>query len=801
MDHPLDEGRQFETSVQQNPPSANARPLTASSSAEETVLDEISQRVLWLATSIVDAANRGRHSPDGTKVGGHQASSASMVGIMTALWFSELTDRDRVSVKPHASPVLHAINYLLGELDPAYLTQLRAKGGLQPYPSRSKDPDPVDFSTGSVGIGATAPMWAALSHRYLVDHFPDTPAGGRFYSLLGDAEMDEGAVWEAVIDPEVRQLGEVVWIVDLNRQSLDRVIPDVQIKRLQGMFAAADWQVITCPWGQRLQAAFGAAGGDVLEQRMCTMPNEEYQRILRAHPSEVRERIFRGIAGEQERRLRELLETYDDAQLAELVRDLGGHDLTELGAAFSAIDDTRPTVIFAYTLKGRGLATEGHPNNHAAQLTAEQMQELAEASETSLDEPWEPFPEGSAAAQLCAATAQRLRRNANPPVQLPAVPTELEWGHKALTSTQASLGRLLSDLRRAAPEISSRVVTLSPDVASSTNLGGWINKTGIWSTAGRQDWFSDDPQRLLKWREETQGQHIELGIAEVNLVSLAAELGLTGERWGQPLIPIGVMYDAFINRALEPWTFGLYAGGRSIMVGTPSGVTLAPEGGAHQSFNTPSITLEIPGLTSWEPAFAQDLEWMILEAMRSVTSPEGESAYFRLSTRPVEQSLAQIPDDDLLRARRREQVLAGGYRLSDHPADQDEVTLVGSGTIMTEVCAAAQRLATFGVRAGVVCVTSPSLLFRALRSRRRVSASPRSGILDVLFPAEHPAPLLTVVDAHPHTLAFLAGVRGDPIHTLGVTQYGQASTLSEAHQIHGIDADSITESALDLARR
>lgn len=240
---------QFETGTQVDPPSVNSRPLSAGVSLDGSVLDEIAQRVLWLSTTMIDAANRGRDNDDGVKVGGHQSSSASMVGIMTALWFSSLTSRDRVSVKPHASPVLHAINYLLGDLDESYLTTLRAEGGLQPHPSRAKDPDTVDFSTGSVGIGATAPVWAALSHRYLRDRFPDTPEGGRFISLLGDAEMDEGAVWEAIIDPEVRQLGEVVWIVDLNRQSLDRVIPDVQIRRLQGMFAAADWQVLTCTRG------------------------------------------------------------------------------------------------------------------------------------------------------------------------------------------------------------------------------------------------------------------------------------------------------------------------------------------------------------------------------------------------------------------------------------------------------------------------------------------------------------------------------------------------------------------------
>lgn len=795
------EGQHFETSTQLSPPDRNDRPLTATASGEDTVLDEIAQRVLWLATSIIDRANRGRQNTDGVKVGGHQASSASMTGIMTALWFTTLRSTDRVSVKPHASPVLHAINYLLGDLEEKHLDTLRSRGGLQPYPSRTKDPDTVDFSTGSVGIGATAPIWAALSHRYVSDRFPETPKAGRFYSLLGDAEMDEGAVWEAIIDPEARQLGEVVWIVDLNRQSLDRVIPDVQVQRLQGMFAAAGWQVLTCPWGRRLEAAFAAAGGQALKDRLVSMPNPEYQRLLRAHPTEVEERLLAGMSEDEQTALRRVIDDLDADSLAALIRDLGGHDLGKLIETFEQIDDSRPSIVFVYTIKGRGLATEGHPGNHAAQLTEAQMRELASASGMDLDDPWQAFPAQSAAGQLCAQTAQRLRRAPFETRTVGEVPSELGYSPRSVISTQASLGRFLSDLKNVAPEVARRVVTVSPDVATSTNLGGWINKTGVWSPAGRADWFSDDRERVLKWQEGASGQHIELGIAEINLVSLACELGTTGDRWGQPLLPIATIYDPFINRALEPWTFGLYAGGRSIMVGTPSGVTLAPEGGAHQSFNTPSVTLEIPRLTSWEPAFAQDLEWTLLAALSDLADPAGDSAYFRLSTRPVRQELADVPSDPLLRERRREQVVAGGYRLSAHPAAEDSVTLVGVGAIMTEVIEAADRLESLGIRAGVVCLTSPSKIFRAVQDRSTVSPGERSAIAETLFPAAHPAPLVTVLDGHPHTLAFLAGIRGDRTRNLGVSDFGQASSVAEAYRIHGIDTESIVGNALDLVGR
>ena len=216
--------------------------------------------MLWLATAIVDHANRVRPNPDGLKVGGHQASSASMVTIMTSLWLEQLRAEDRVSVKPHASPVLHALEYLLGDLDAAYLTSLRQFGGLQSYPSRLKDPVPADYSTGSVGIGATAPIWGALARRYVAGHF-GAGGTGRQWSLVGDAELDEGAVWEAVLDPMVAELGEVVWVVDLNRQSLDRVVPTMGGSRLDGMFGAAGWQVLTVKYGRLLEELFARPGG------------------------------------------------------------------------------------------------------------------------------------------------------------------------------------------------------------------------------------------------------------------------------------------------------------------------------------------------------------------------------------------------------------------------------------------------------------------------------------------------------------------------------------------------------------
>jgi len=760
-------------------------------------LREISQRVLWLSTAIVDAANRQRPNSSGVKVGGHQASSASMVDIMVALWFHELTAEDRVSVKPHASPVLHAVNYLLGDLDPAYLPTLRSLGGLQSYPSRLKDPDTVDFSTGSVGIGATASLWAAMAHRYTSSHFSDTPRAGRFISLLGDAELDEGAIWEAVADPAVARMGELLWVVDLNRQSLDRVVPDIQIERLQGMFAAAGWQVVTLKWGRLISELFERPGGAELRVRLERMPNEEFQRMLRVGADEVADRLL-AEGGSPE--LRALVTGLEPEVLAAAIRDLGGHDLGLLVETFAGVDEDRPTVVFAYTVKGRGLPTEGHPNNHSALLTEPQMQQLADASGTTLDDPWRGFDEGTAAARLCARRADQLRRVAVSPPPPLKVPVTLGRPHRKPISTQAALGRLLADVARDVPAMAEHVVTCSPDVASSTNLGGWINKTGVWSVTDRTDWFADDRERLLRWSETSSGRHIELGIAEVNLVGLLGELGATWSRWGQRLIPIATLYDPFVSRALEPWSYGLYAGGQSILVGTPSGVTLAPEGGAHQSITTPSIGLEQPGCVAWEPAFAQDLEWTFLRAMSQVGVAGGTSAYFRLSTRPIDPALARLPEDPTLLERRRRHAVAGGYRITQHEPGAEQVTLVGMGAIMPEVLAAAALLEGLGVVTGVVCLTSADLVFRSFQQRgRREPAG--GGILDTLLPPEHPAPLVTVLDGHPHTLAFLAAARGDRIQCLGVTDFGQSSALEDAYALHGIDTTSIVDAALGLIGR
>ena len=766
------------------------------------ILSSIEERVLWLATSIVHYANQERKNPSGVKVGGHQASSASMVSIMTALWFAHLGGRDRVSVKPHASPALHAVSYLLGQLDGSYLKELRAYKGLQSYPSRTKDPYPVDFSTGSVGLGATAPIWAAISRRYASTHF-DVPAGGRQIALIGDAELDEGACWEAIADPAVSDLGEVMWVVDLNRQSLDRVVPEISIERLRRMFEAAGWHCATVKYGRRLQRLFELSGGEALRRRIDEMSNAEYQRLLRSDASGARERLPGEGPGRED--VSRLIADLEDDELTRAVRDLGGHDLVSLLEAYREADaaQDRPSVVFAYTIKGWRLPTQGHPSNHSALLTAEQYENLASELGVDPGSPWDGFIEGTPESDLCEKVARRIHDAAPEKkgggASPPPVPEEIGRGYSGRSSTQQELGRTLTELPRSAPEVARRVVTVSPDVASSTNLAGWINKAGVWSIKERPDWFADDPETLLRWRETGAGQHIELGIAEGNLVGLISELGYSHERDGEPLLPIGTIYDPFVNRALEPWSFGIYSGGKSILVGTPSGVSLAPEGGAHQSTGTPSVGMEQPGCIYWEPAFGQDLEWTLLHALGRLGKEDGSSSYFRLSTRPVEQSLADVPQEPVARERRRREVLAGGYRLRDSAASglDPAVTLVGTGAIMPEVIRAAELLREEGdLGADVVCLTSADLIFRAWRARQGLEEA-EYWILDRIFPPDGKLPIVSVIDGHPHTLSFLGSIQGVPVSCLGVNDFGQSGDIQSLYEHYGIDTETIIGAALD----
>ncbi|HUG14686.1 MAG TPA: 1-deoxy-D-xylulose-5-phosphate synthase N-terminal domain-containing protein, partial [Thermomicrobiales bacterium] len=355
------------------------------------LLDAIQKRVLWLATHIIHHANHNRPSVDGIKVGGHQASSASVVSILTALYFHSLKRGDRVSIKPHASPVFHAIQYLLGQLDERYLTTLREYKGIQAYPSRTKDPDPVDFSTGSVGLGAVAPLFAALGHRYAREHFGEVTSN-RFIAVIGDAEMDEGNVWEALFEEALAHVGNVLWIVDLNRQSLDRVIPGIRASQIKQLFVEAGWQVLETKYGSRLREVFARPGGDALRQAIDDMSNEEYQTLIRLDGETLRTRLL-DRDNVSKRNLAKAVRDVPDEELPGLLANLGGHDLGDLITAIeeALAPSDRPTVLFAYTIKGWGLPFAGDALNHSALLNPNQLEPVRDALGVAAGEEWARF--------------------------------------------------------------------------------------------------------------------------------------------------------------------------------------------------------------------------------------------------------------------------------------------------------------------------------------------------------------------------------------------------------------------------
>jgi pyruvate dehydrogenase E1 component len=750
--------------------------------ARLAALERIQRRVLWLSTLIVHHANNVRSDRGSMKVGGHQASSASVVSIMTALFFDFMGAGDRIAVKPHAAPVLHAVHYLLGNLEKRYLTMLRAYHGLQAYPSRTKDPYPVDFSTGSVGLGAVAPNFAALVDHYVQGRFGATGhSARRFIALIGDAELDEGSVWEAVAEPVLAHLGNILWIVDLNRQSLDRVIPGIRVRQLEQMFRANGWSVFEAKYGRRLQAAFSESGGDELKRRIDEMPNEEYQFLLRADAGAVR-RAFGG----------RLLDGRSDEDVKSLLADLGGHDLSVLRGTFAEADTAPgPAVIFAYTIKGWGLPIAGDPLNHSALLSAEQVEELRSRLEISPEDVWAGFADGSAEASLCAERRRLLARPSHRSSSTIALPNDLGRDYGPLNSTQRAFGQILTTLRRIAPEAAQRVVTVSPDVATSTNLGGWINQVGVWSHTEGRDPFAELGPRLIQWERSPRGQHLELGISETNLLMALGQLGLSGEANGEPLLPIGTLYDPFIARALDAFVYGVYSGSRFVLVGTPSGVTLAPEGGAHQSIITPALGLALPDVVYYEPCFALELEWILLESLRALHREDRpSSAYLRLSTAPIDQRLLEVRDRDHLRAK----VLSGAYRLIDRTAEpgcaggNNLVEIWATGVMVAEAVRASEELQQDGYYANVVNCLSPDLVYRAWQDGVHRS-------LDTMRPEplQHPldAPIVTVLDGHPSALAWIGSMAGRKVYPLGVTRFGESGTPSELYQARRIDWESI----------
>src|SRR5271166_255776 len=316
--------------------------------AELEILHELEQKVLWLASWTIHHANHLRENIDGLKVGGHQASSASLATIMTALYFHALRPQDRVAVKPHASPNYHAIQYLLGRQTQEKLANFRGYKGAQSYPSRTKDTDDVDFSTGSVGLGVAQTLFSSLVQDYVRAHgWGLQRPEGRMIALVGDAELDEGNVFEAILEGWKQGLRNCWWIIDYNRQSLDAVIREGLWARYEALFAAFGWNVVILKYGTLLEAAFARPGGEALRDWIDCCPNQLYSTLVFQGGAAWRKRLTDDLGSDSA--VMGLIGELSDDALAQLMTNLAGHDLATLIDAFGRIGDDRPTCVIAYT--------------------------------------------------------------------------------------------------------------------------------------------------------------------------------------------------------------------------------------------------------------------------------------------------------------------------------------------------------------------------------------------------------------------------------------------------------------------
>lgn len=769
---------------------------------EIAILEDLERKVRWLSAWTIHNANHLRESRDGLKVGGHQASCASVSAIMTALYFHELRAEDRVAVKPHASPVFHAIEYLMGRQSLDKLKGFRAHGGAQSYPSRTKDGGLVDFSTGSVGLGAAVTNFAALTQDYLrlKGLTPEGTPLGRMIALVGDAELDEGNVYEALMDTWKHDVRNVWWIIDYNRQSLDGVVNEHLFRIIGRFFRAVGWNVLTLKYGAKQMAAFAKPGGTSLKRWINGCPNDVYSALSFQGGAAWRAQIKADAP--QDSALHALIDSYDDAGLHEVMTNLGGHDVKALLHTFKSVPDDKPTCIIAYTIKGWGLPLAGHKDNHAGLMNPQQAADLRAAMGVPEGQEWEPF----AGLGHDAATLRRFVRNVPflkrkervlqaDPVPVPAA---LPFKPAARGSTQEAFGKILHEIARAGGPLAERIVTTSPDVAQSTNLGGWINQRGLFSRQERGDAFKERTiPSAQKWVRSHQGQHIELGIAENDLFLNLAALGLSAKLFGQRLLPIGTLYDPFIARGLDALNYACYQDSRFILVATPSGVSLAPEGGAHQSISTPMIGMGQPGLVSFEPSYGDEVAVILRWALEHIQDEEaGASVYLRLSTRPIDQPEREVD------AGLADQIVKGGYWV--HPPSRgSKAAICYIGAVAPQAKEAFERLRADYPDAGLLAVTSTDRLYNDWQALERARLDGTDGgamahVEDLFEPLADDARLVSVIDGHPAAVAWMGAVRGHSVAPLGVESFGQCGDLIDVYREYGIDADHIEKAARRL---
>lgn len=882
------------------------------------LIGRINQRALAQMVAMIWRANHRTDAADGDpKVGGHPAACASCLEIHAALHLVVREPQDFFCSKPHAAPMDHALFHQLGlfrHADGRWFDEAEAEAVMDRLRSFPHDGAPVfqsyhsefdpDFwrilPSGTVGIPPVNSIYLALAYRYAQAHGWELP-DAHFWSMMGDSEFREGSLMEALPEAAERELGNVTWIVDFNRQSLDgtrtpnaRGLEGTDAHRIERTCIANGWQVLHLWHGRFRESLFRKKGGQALKRVLeGGMSDFRYQTLLWKKDAAA----IRSACIELAPETRALVEGLSDEDVVRMWRDTGGHDLDVLVEAMqrSKEDPLRPTMIIAHTVKGRGLRCEAATGNHSALPDEDEVRALLEGQGLTWDRPYERLAADSEESRWLATratywkegmAAEEARRASN----LASVQSELEavgglpetldinlklaplahtqwmWGqlaaklvrigvHDELSRAGKPAGKDLAGDETRWNAIADLVLTMAPDVGTSTNINPAMDSK-VFGPEADQDW-----EEVLEMRErlrpkvaptkEAWSRHIRFEIAEANCMSAAGSFGKMGQFCGVPLLPMMTVYDFFIKRALDQLYYDLYWGSSFILLGTPSGVTLAPEGAQHSW----KSDIQMPNLITWEPSFAIELDWILCDALRRHVTGDNKGrtgVLVRAVTRALRQDLLiknlrrqvrfknELPEGALLAAQHgdgglleaevptqsdaeimatvREHTLAGAYWLMDwrgykgYEPGENVVHLVTMGALAEETCAAAEKLLERGIFANVMIASSPELLcgilgdqngYHHLRNTLGVDGTlhlkPQGdgavGAQDAIDLAGRRIPIVSIHDGEPGLLDNLGSIAGVRQVALATRKFSKSGTPEHVFGYHHLDADSIVEAA------
>lgn len=870
----------------------------------KNTLDSIARRAHYLATQVIFQANNRPDKEKGDpKIGGHQSASASALHIMGALHLVVKSGFDFIANKPHASPTDHSYNYLMDLFLNADLSKFTEEQknttmmGLRKYSKNGEpvlqsyhsayDPDHHNFfPSGTVGIPPVQAGYLALAYRFAKEHKYNVPEA-HFWALSGDSEFREGSMYEAVPDFAEREIGNLTWIVDYNRQSLDghrvvnnKILAGTDADRIEKSMAANGWEVIQVRHGSKRLALFKKVGGDAFKN-FLEKELEDYQLQALLLVKDIKA-LKKGIAKEYPN-MKKFLDTVGDEELFEAFRDFGGHDMIQMAEAMLKSKETKrqPTIIIAHTLKGWGLKMAAQPGNHSSLNTQEEMDELRAKQGITGDTLFAGFDPKTPEGKYLKERGEKLysdikEQNAlkeknqkfflDEISRMGAIPDSLDINTKMASypHTQWMLGQLTAKLTRIAnadvtklPDTEKKwktagelFMTMAPDVGTSTNLNpamdGKIFGAPIEQDIEAELGVKDTKLPDLVPGEDVSDRFLRFEIAEGNVMSCVGSFGKLRDILGIPVMPLMTVYDFFIKRALDQYFYNLYWKSSFICVGTPSGVTLSPEGAQHGW----KSDFQIPNQITWEPFFCVEVDWILSDAFKRhiMNDNTGRSGVLlRLVTRGAEQKdlmkyltkqarfkssqgllaraefpvsggvneseVPSVPESEILTTLKTD-VLKGAYYLIDYrgyagyEAGDNVVNIFAMGSLTTEAIKASEKLLERGIYANVIVVTSPDLLcgilahendYDYLRNGLQINSDlylNRQGQVesaDLVVASGRRIPIVSVHDGEAGLLDNLGSIVGVRQESCAVRKHSKCGRPVEIYHFHGIDFEAVME--------